>query len=274
MPSVVLLSLFGFSSQPDRLIVFDREGFTFERQRRRLQPPLELYTAAAVEDSLNLRGAMELSKGKGKAIYVAKGKKLMLDGDLEKTVTFLREKNVGVVIRDERELNQIRMHGEKAKEKPICGGKENAAPKVAPNDNVRSKAQCLRRERERARDNIQPRQPTSFSSLTPSRRRRACLEDGMSIEIPTTSPKRAMVSHAFQLSSVVISEEKGRLKKDEEEDKEKWKRKCEHEEQWVPSRSYHTAVGMKGGIMANFAAKVLGLDSEREEDSALTGVYV
>lgn len=57
-----------------------------------------------------------------------------------------REKNVGVVIRDERELNQIRMNGEKA----ICGGKENAAPKVAPNDNVRSKAQCLRCERERA----------------------------------------------------------------------------------------------------------------------------
>ncbi|KAI8566737.1 hypothetical protein RHMOL_Rhmol02G0065200 [Rhododendron molle] len=32
--------------------------------------------------------------------------------DEDKQVTFLREKNVGVVIRDERELNQIRMHGE------------------------------------------------------------------------------------------------------------------------------------------------------------------
>ncbi|XP_058187623.1 uncharacterized protein LOC131304413 [Rhododendron vialii] len=54
---------------------------------------------------------MELSKGKGKAICVAKGKKSMLDGDLEKTVRFLQEKNVGVMIRDERELNQIGMHG-------------------------------------------------------------------------------------------------------------------------------------------------------------------
>ncbi|XP_058199295.1 uncharacterized protein LOC131314443 isoform X2 [Rhododendron vialii] len=106
---------------------------------------------------------MELSKGKGKAICVAKGKKSMLDGDLEKTVRFLREKNVGVMIRDERELNQIRMHGEKA----ICGGKENAAPKVAPNDNVRSKAQCLRRERERVGECIQPRRPTSSVVLLP-----------------------------------------------------------------------------------------------------------
>ncbi|XP_058215933.1 uncharacterized protein LOC131327007 [Rhododendron vialii] len=78
---------------------------------------------------------------------------------------------------------------------------------VAPNDNVRLKAQCLRRERERERDNIQLRQPTSFSSLTPSHRRRACLEGGItstSIEIPTNSPKLAMVSHSFQLSSVVV----------------------------------------------------------------------
>ncbi|KAG5550191.1 hypothetical protein RHGRI_015221 [Rhododendron griersonianum] len=157
--------------------------------------------------SLCVPRAMELSKGKGKAICVAKGKKSMLNGDLERTVTFLREKNVGVVIRDERELNQIRMHGEKAKEKAISGGKENAAPKVAPNDNVRSKAQCLRRERERARECIQPRWPASFSSLTPSRRRLACLEGGMtstSIEIPTNIPKRAMVSHAFESSSVVV----------------------------------------------------------------------
>ncbi|KAI8529100.1 hypothetical protein RHMOL_Rhmol12G0199700 [Rhododendron molle] len=54
----------------------------------------------------------------------------MLDGDLVKTVTLIREKDVGVVIRNERELNQIRMHGEKAKEKGICGGKENAVPKL------------------------------------------------------------------------------------------------------------------------------------------------
>ncbi|KAF7150833.1 hypothetical protein RHSIM_Rhsim02G0030400 [Rhododendron simsii] len=68
-------------------------------------------------------------KGK-KAICVSKGKKSMLDGDLEKTVRFLQEKNVGVVIRDERELNQNRMQGEKAKAIAICGGKENAAPKM------------------------------------------------------------------------------------------------------------------------------------------------
>ncbi|XP_058186384.1 uncharacterized protein LOC131303512 [Rhododendron vialii] len=105
------------------------------------------------------------------------------------------------------------MHGEKAKAIAICGGKENVAPKVAPNDNVISKAQCLRHERERAGECIQPRRPTFFSSLTPSRRRRACLERGMmatninqltstSIEIP--APKRAMLSHAFQSSSVVV----------------------------------------------------------------------
>ncbi|KAI8540035.1 hypothetical protein RHMOL_Rhmol09G0230200 [Rhododendron molle] len=90
---------------------------------------------------------------------------------------------------------------EKTKTIAICGGKENAAPKVAPNDNVISKAQCLQRERERDGECIQPRRPTFFPSLTPSRRRRACLEHGMmarnsnqlastSIEIP--APKRAM----------------------------------------------------------------------------------
>lgn len=33
-----------------------------------------------------------------------------------------------------------------------------------------------------------------------------------------------------------ISEEEGRLKKDEEETKEMWKRKREHEEQWEGTR--------------------------------------
>lgn len=33
-----------------------------------------------------------------------------------------------------------------------------------------------------------------------------------------------------------ISEEEGRLKKDEEETKEMWKRKREHEEQWEETR--------------------------------------
>ncbi|KAF7119934.1 hypothetical protein RHSIM_Rhsim13G0187400 [Rhododendron simsii] len=139
----------------------------------------------------------------------------MLDGDLEKTVRFLQEKNVGVVIRDEGELNQNRMQGEKAKAIAICGGKENVAPKVAPNDNVISKAQCLRRERERAGECIQLRRPTFFPSLTPSRHRRACLERGMmatninpltstSIEIP--APKRAMVSHTRQHEILNIEE--------------------------------------------------------------------
>ncbi|KAG5549495.1 hypothetical protein RHGRI_014732 [Rhododendron griersonianum] len=73
----------------------------------------------------------------------------------------------------------------------------------------------LRRERKRAGECIQPRRPTFFPSLTPSHRRRACLERGMmatnsnqltftSIEIPTNAPKRAMVSHAFQSSLVVV----------------------------------------------------------------------
>jgi hypothetical protein len=35
---------------------------------------------------------------------------------------------------------------------------------------------------------------------------------------------------------VQISEEEGRLKKDEEETKEMWKRKREHEEQWEGTR--------------------------------------
>ncbi|XP_058187499.1 uncharacterized protein LOC131304309 [Rhododendron vialii] len=56
------------------------------------------------------KGAMELSKRKGKAVCVAKGKETVahqvLDGDLEKIVKFLREKNVGIVICDELELNQ------------------------------------------------------------------------------------------------------------------------------------------------------------------------
>lgn len=40
----------------------------------------------------------------------------------------------------------------------------------------------------------------------------------------------------FPLDFVQISEEEGRLKKDEEETKEMWKRKREHEEQWEGTR--------------------------------------
>ena len=38
------------------------------------------------------------------------------------------------------------------------------------------------------------------------------------------------------MRTVQISEEEGRLKKDEEETKEMWKRKREHEEKWEETR--------------------------------------
>jgi DnaJ family protein C protein 8 len=38
------------------------------------------------------------------------------------------------------------------------------------------------------------------------------------------------------MCTVQISEEEGRLKKDEEETKEMWKRKREHEEKWEETR--------------------------------------
>lgn len=40
----------------------------------------------------------------------------------------------------------------------------------------------------------------------------------------------------FLSLALQISEEEGRLKKDEEETKEMWKRKREHEEQWEGTR--------------------------------------
>ncbi|KAF5931620.1 hypothetical protein HYC85_027791 [Camellia sinensis] len=70
-----------------------------------------------------------------------------VDGDLHRTVRFLQERNVNVVIRDERDLNTIRIHEAKAKEKdkaisketkkaiPYGKGKENAHP-MAHNENV------------------------------------------------------------------------------------------------------------------------------------------
>ncbi|KAI8560543.1 hypothetical protein RHMOL_Rhmol04G0265200 [Rhododendron molle] len=48
--------------------------------------PLTTASGATPTTSAPPRGAMELSKEKGKAICVSKGKKSMLDGDLEKTV--------------------------------------------------------------------------------------------------------------------------------------------------------------------------------------------
>lgn len=56
-------------------------------------------------------------------------------------------------------------------------------------------------------------------------------------------PVASLVCHVFRfllmlyiLNVVQISEEEGRLKKDEEETKEMWKRKREHEEQWEGTR--------------------------------------
>ncbi|XP_052181688.1 uncharacterized protein LOC127794551 [Diospyros lotus] len=55
-----------------------------------------------------------------------------VDGDLHRTVRFLQERNVNVVIRDERDLNTIRIREAKAKEKEkatISGkGKKNVHP--------------------------------------------------------------------------------------------------------------------------------------------------
>ncbi|XP_028087782.1 uncharacterized protein LOC114288471 [Camellia sinensis] len=113
-----------------------------------------------------------------------------MDGDLRRTVQFLQERNVNVVIHDEHDLNVIRVR--EAKEKEIAKallkknekttvsgkGKENACS-VAHNNNVISKAalaqrarrerkrndkasssyqlgQRLRRERERSREWIPP----------------------------------------------------------------------------------------------------------------------
>ncbi|XP_073040498.1 J domain-containing protein spf31 isoform X1 [Primulina eburnea] len=57
-----------------------------------------------------------------------------------------------------------------------------------------------------------------------------------------------------------ISEEEGRLKKDEEETKELWKRKREHEEQWEGTRENRVSSWrdfMKGGKRARFLCFVL-----------------
>ncbi|KAF7112593.1 hypothetical protein RHSIM_RhsimUnG0214000 [Rhododendron simsii] len=110
---------------------------------------------------------------------------------------FLREKNFNVVIRDERELNQIRMHGVKK----MLLLKWHLMIMLDQRPNAYD-------VNEREQENTFNRGgPHPFRLLTPSRRRRACLEGGMtstSIEIPTNSPNRAMVSHAFKSSSVVV----------------------------------------------------------------------
>ncbi|KAL7243826.1 hypothetical protein ACSBR1_016116 [Camellia fascicularis] len=80
-----------------------------------------------------------------------------MDGDLRRTVQFLQERNVNVVIRDERDLNVIRVREAKEKEiakallkknekTTISGkGKENTCS-VAHNNNVISKAALAQRK--------------------------------------------------------------------------------------------------------------------------------
>lgn len=69
-----------------------------------------------------------------------------------------------------------------------------------------------------------------------------------------------LASYSHDLSSflvVQISEEEGRLKKDEEETKEMWKRKREHEEQWEGTREqrvcFHLSLLMSPENIFNLA---------------------
>lgn len=52
-------------------------------------------------------------------------------------------------------------------------------------------------------------------------------------------------------SSFQISEEEGRLKKDEEETKEMWKRKREHEEQWEGTREQRVCFHLSSNVSWN-----------------------
>lgn len=55
------------------------------------------------------------------------------------------------------------------------------------------------------------------------------------LSIPLTIPIKDLYLNDFGIV-IQISEEEGRLKKDEDEAKEMWKRKREHEEQWEGTR--------------------------------------
>ncbi|KAH7834143.1 hypothetical protein Vadar_013104 [Vaccinium darrowii] len=169
---------------------------------------------------------MAAAKSKGKEKVIATNKRKY---NACPVVGYLREKNVGVVIREEQ-ANVIRSARDtemaeansKGKEKVISAskGKENAFP-VGANENTISKAtlaqrnrreresieknrpgyqsgQRLRRERDRALSCIQPRHPTFFPSLTSIRR--ATVEQRVAIsEVPNeqhvvTHPSTHLIS--------------------------------------------------------------------------------
>ncbi|XP_052200459.1 uncharacterized protein LOC127806909 isoform X3 [Diospyros lotus] len=152
-------------------------------------------------------------------------------------VQFLQERNVNVVIRDERDLNAIRIREAKAKEKEkaISSGKgKKKVHHVAHNDNVLSKAalaqrarrerekiqkscsayqlgQRLRREREKSNECINPRQ----SSLTPIRRDRTRLEWETITEDSYSAEKRIMVTHhsthSFSIPITSLAPQRNRI---------------------------------------------------------------
>ena len=67
--------------------------------------------------------------------------------------------------------------------------------------------QQLRREREKSRDCSQPQQPIHSPSLTPSRRGRACLEQGTETTYAIESTKkRTTVSHPSMPSTSTDSQ--------------------------------------------------------------------
>ena len=55
---------------------------------------------------------------------------------------------------------------------------------------------------------------------------------------------------SYVMCTAQISEEEGRLKKDEEETKEMWKRKREHEEKWEETRDQR--VWLQSVLRKNF----------------------
>ncbi|XP_058195452.1 uncharacterized protein LOC131311865 isoform X1 [Rhododendron vialii] len=134
---------------------------------------------------------------------------LLMDVDLKRTIQFLLERNVAVVVHDQHDLNLSRSREvllpnakaglkEKEKEKASSSGKgkTNAtSQQVASNNDVISKAALAQRarrqrerdakrqlakrthqEREESGECMQPTQPRFFPALIPSRRRRALLE--------------------------------------------------------------------------------------------------
>ncbi|KAL7246645.1 hypothetical protein ACSBR2_001697 [Camellia fascicularis] len=91
-----------------------------------------------------------------------------VDEDLRRTIQFLQERNVNVVVRDERDLNTIRIreaHNDNVLSKAALA--QRARREREKNQNSCSAyqlGQCMRRERERSNECINPRQP----SVTPN----------------------------------------------------------------------------------------------------------